>query len=99
MRRTAPSAQLRAYLERHGMEPLSDDLRFLLAVLRVIPQNAHDWLTSHYAGRWLAFMERSDVDHLRQNEGRRAANQWVISILKKRRIPIPNSQAIKDVKL
>jgi hypothetical protein len=99
MRRQSQSAQLRAYLERYGMAPLSDDLRFLIAVLGVIPHNAHEWLTSHYAGRWLACMERSEVGHRRQNEGRWAANQWVVSILKRRSIPIPSSQVIKGVRL
>lgn len=81
------------------MEPLNDDLRFLLAVLRAIPSTGHDWLTSHYAGRWLTIMESTDVDHLRQNEGRRAANQWVVSILKRRHLPIPDSQVLKEIRL
>ncbi|MDX5979620.1 hypothetical protein [Vreelandella alkaliphila] len=99
MRRQSQSSQLRAYLERHGMEPLNDDLRFLVAVLRMIPTDAHDWLTSHYAGRWLTTMERTDTDHLRQNLGRRAANQWVIGILKRRKIAIPDSRILKEIRV
>ena len=98
-RRQSPSATIRTYLEGHSLAPINDDLRFLLACFSRIPPHAHDWALSRYAGAWLHAMEPVEVSHLRQNTGRRAANQWLVGVLKKKNLPLPCSQEIKQVRV
>lgn len=57
-------------------EPLPDDKAFILAYL---PRNKGFRLTAlnGYKDKWLLCMRLEDVDHKKQNAGRRGANRWL----------------------
>lgn len=90
--------QLRTYLEVSGLAPMQDDLRFLVACLERIPFDAHDWAVGRYAMAWQQAMAGAEVEHLRHNSGRRAANSWLRSVLERKRLGVPDSAEMKQVR-
>lgn len=98
-RRSSPAADMKAYLERHDLAPLGEDAKFVVACLKRIPTHAHDWAARRYAGEWQRAMAPVEINHLRQNTGRRAANSWLVKVLKAKGLPLPDSQEIKQIKI
>ena len=95
----SPAENIKARLERHDLVPLNEDAKFIVACLQRIPSHAHEWAIERYISHWLSAMKPVEVDHLRQNTGRRAANQWLVGVLKKKNLPLPCSQEIKQVRV
>lgn len=97
--RPSPAENIKARLERHDLAPLNEDAKFVVACLQRIPSHAHEWAIERYISTWQVAMATVDIDHLRQNTGRRAANSWLVGVFKKKRLQVPCSQEIKQVRL
>lgn len=97
--RPSPAENIKTRLERCDLAPVGEDAKFLVACLQRIPPHAHEWAIERYTCAWQDAMQAVDIDHLRQNTGRRAANSWLVSVLRKKRLTLPCSQEIKQVKM
>ena len=90
--------ELRARLEGQGLAPLGDDLRFLLCCLERIPVESHDKALERYVEAWQTGMERASASAV-QNTGRRTANTFVRRALERRRIAVPDTDDMRQVRL
>lgn len=90
------------FMDARGIIPMLDDVRFVVACTQHIPTSANDWILEQYSGAWLAAMGEPGDDGYSascQNAGRRAANSWLLGILKRKRLPIPTSDQLKMIRV
>lgn len=90
--------ELSGRLEGAGCEPLRDDLAFFDLCSRAVPSHALRWLVERYCSVWRAALDEVPDDHRAQNIGRRAANAWLLSVMRAKGIPAPDGEQIKELK-
>ena len=72
-----------------GLALLLDDKRYIMACLRRIPHQHHDWTLDQYRKAWLRGQANTQIGHQKDNAGRYAANVWLHTLLAHKCLPVP----------
>ena len=67
------------HAKQKGIDLLKDDRMYLINLMRQVPADTCKHLLRRYVEVWLENMGAAKS----QNRGRRAANEWVLSMLQK----------------
>ena len=61
----------------NNIKLLKDDLKYIRRILEQLPKDHRAAILKQYADRWLEAMANEPNESLKNNKGRKAANEWL----------------------
>lgn len=92
-------AQLTAATRAAGCDLMNSDAAYVNLCCQQVPLDARGLVVQNYVAAWVDAMQRETKPMFKQERGRFNANQWLMQLLQKKGLPIPQREQVRKLRL